>query len=380
MKIQAQNRGFTLVELLVVIAIIGMLIALLLPAVQAAREAARRMSCSNNIKQISLSFQNFHDAYKRFPSGREDPLWTSYRRSNGQAMGRADQYGFLPLLMPFCEQTALYSTITSGCKALMDAGENNLFNQSGGGGEGGLPNPFSNVPLPPLRCPSEANVIMIPNDQTARTSYRGSWGDLAMRAEWDRPARGVLIRTERGERRDMSSITDGTSNTVVISESLVSTVADIGTANAETRFKIAIVAVPNSGTFYTPAECAATKGSSGELQAGQDGRGGKGVRWADVQLCFTGFTTTLPPNSPSCSRGNPDEGAYITVSSNHSGGVNAGLMDGSVRFVSDSISSRTTGIDEPAPHTGGGYSFSGPSPYGVWGALGSVDGGDSVSL
>ena len=90
--------GFTLVELLVVIAIIGILVALLLPAVQAAREAARRMQCSNNLKQMGLALQNYHDTYKMFPSGR----W-------GQFPGQA--YSFQSLILRYMEQDNVYDAI-----------------------------------------------------------------------------------------------------------------------------------------------------------------------------------------------------------------------------------------------------------------------------
>src|SRR5688572_21241712 len=99
MAAHRRPRGFTLVELLVVIAIIGILVALLLPAVQAAREAARRMSCGNNLKQISLGLHNYHDTYKAFPAG-----WFDF----GGAANNFESWGWSAMLLPFVEQQPLH--------------------------------------------------------------------------------------------------------------------------------------------------------------------------------------------------------------------------------------------------------------------------------
>src|SRR3954471_23461251 len=96
-----QERGFTLVELLVVIAIIGVLVALLLPAVPLAREAARRIQCSNQIKQLGLALHNFHDVNQMFPAA-EDDLPTSPSNAVWKA-------SWVPRIFPFIEQQALYS-------------------------------------------------------------------------------------------------------------------------------------------------------------------------------------------------------------------------------------------------------------------------------
>src|SRR5690606_18181536 len=104
-------QGFTLVELLVVIAIIGILVALLLPAVQAAREAARRMSCGNNLKQLGLALQNYHDTYKVFPPA-HIPFNTAYPTTPRNETS-ADNYGpsWMVLILPFMEQQPLHSKI-----------------------------------------------------------------------------------------------------------------------------------------------------------------------------------------------------------------------------------------------------------------------------
>ena len=95
---RSRRRGFTLVELLVVIAIIGILVALLLPAVQAAREAARRMSCSNNLKQLGLALHNYHDIHKTFPP---DAIWYGNRKGTTATAGHQRHYTWVTMILPF---------------------------------------------------------------------------------------------------------------------------------------------------------------------------------------------------------------------------------------------------------------------------------------
>ena len=128
MKYSKLNRGFTLVELLVVIAIIGILVGLLLPAVQAAREAARRMSCSNNFKQIGLALHNYHSAYKQIPRHGGGTLpWTGadapgswFRPSD---FGNRFRLSSLVAMTPFIEQQALWEKIANRNQDRTDGGD-----------------------------------------------------------------------------------------------------------------------------------------------------------------------------------------------------------------------------------------------------------------
>lgn len=142
-----KKRGFTLVELLVVIAIIGILVGLLLPAVQAAREAARRMQCGNNLKQIGLAIHNYESAFKRFPHGsvNEDPretaprgLWNAGRHRKGTVLVK---------LLPFIEQTALYNSIDFNLDVEDQLNAVGVF--------AATRTNMRNVPIPSYRCPSD---------------------------------------------------------------------------------------------------------------------------------------------------------------------------------------------------------------------------------
>lgn len=180
-------RGFTLVELLVVIAIIGVLVGLLLPAVQAAREAARRMSCSNNFKQIGLAVHNYHSAYNQLPkfSG------GTYQWQGGGMINHrpptatnSNNLGFLVGLTPFFEQQALWEQISN---PLVDPisglpfpamGPNPSKDLGGSNGHGNFRYEpwFSEIPT--LRCPSDPGVGL---PAQGRTNYAGSLGDSTHR-------------------------------------------------------------------------------------------------------------------------------------------------------------------------------------------------------
>lgn len=157
------RAGFTLVELLVVIAIIGILVGLLLPAVQAAREAARRMQCQNNIRQLGLAAHNFESAYKRFPPGGQFPKRPVRAYLSGSYWNKHSGVGHLVYLLPFMEQTALYQPIEQAVNLNPDQDGNGAVS----GSQQDLKNRYwwntamwSNVhySLGTFKCPSDAGV------------------------------------------------------------------------------------------------------------------------------------------------------------------------------------------------------------------------------
>ena len=363
--------GFTLVELLVVIAIIGILVALLLPAVQAAREAARRMQCSNNMKQFGLALHNYHDTYKAFPPRRGG---TSGKGNTRRFDGNYDRKSAFIFLLPFLEQKPMADQIRAG--NVTDTAGNVIWPD----GPAGWYNNANWLPwrtqLSTVVCPSDTP-FYIPTQQ-ARHSYAFSLGDSAGTGSpslaWNNavnPIRGMFAGSNARVIRPFSHLKDGTSNTIAMSERLSGDNARIGAATGEDIRTGTARNIPSSVT--SPVTCLAT--ATGKRYVGIPVKRMFGYLWADGQAERVGFTTILPPNAPSCTSNNNNnadsQGGILSPSSYHPGGVMGVMADGSVRFISETIN---TG-DLSAPGV-----LNGPSPYGVWGALGSINGGEVASL
>jgi prepilin-type processing-associated H-X9-DG protein len=188
--------AFTLIDLLVSIAIIAILIALLLPAIQQAREAASRTSCSNNLKQIGTAIHNYHGAHNQFP-----PAWV--------APGKQPGWGWPTFLLPYVEQDALYELINPDV---------NPFGPPGGFTTAAqIPGGRSQVPLHVYRCPSDTGPPLNPErGNHGLSNYRGVRGpytsyDFFEDYDWG----GIFL--QNGKLR-FSDVTDGTSNTLAVGE------------------------------------------------------------------------------------------------------------------------------------------------------------------
>lgn len=202
-KLQTKSRtGFTLVELLVVIAIIGILIALLLPAVQQAREAARRMQCTNNLKQIGLAFHNFQDTYGHLPFGGADKDSSVALGSSGDCCSatQIDYLNWTYHIMPFMEQQNLY-----------DLGDKNDVANSA---SIIARNPVAGLYCPTRRAPTAYSGYY-------RTDYAGNggeWHDDGANKGTSTGKKGVVVNNKLGTEMVIERIQDGSSNTIMVGE------------------------------------------------------------------------------------------------------------------------------------------------------------------
>jgi prepilin-type N-terminal cleavage/methylation domain-containing protein len=362
--------GFTLVELLVVIAIIGVLIALLLPAVQAAREAARRMQCANRLKQLAIATHNYHDVHLALPAGHHNNRWSPSSPTNTY------RYSGFPSIFPFLELTSAFEelktvTIDPSSQTTSTLGTVRVS------------------VIPAFLCPSSAG-----NSKQAtwvtRTNYRMCEGDNAQHHWLNTSSPDAYHRGCFGYLTwyNFATITDGTSNTIFYSErDLADTPVGTGAGHIPTRKIKTDIAFDYSGVFDGSATatspsylasrstCLSTMGSGGEYIStitSSNLRAYHGILYDGVAF-ETGFETITPPNGPSCTRSG-NRGYVVSATSNHSGGVQIALADASVRFVSETIN---IGVGDKFD---GDVVATGESPFGIWGAMGSRNGGESQTM
>lgn len=301
-----KRNGFTLVELLVVIAIIGILVALLLPAVQMAREAARRMSCTNNLRQIGLASHNYHDTLGSFPPG-----YLAFGVAHMAPASAENGSGFAwsALLLPYLEQTTLHNAIVfeRDCRDPINL-------------------PLGTTELKMYRCPSDPGPgTFIASDgsadyELAVSNYVGILGYGSVTMMPGNPmGRGIFYRNSAMR---LADVIDGSSNTIMVGE-----------RTQRHRFNSAAAAVEAHSTWYAAVPGVVRPAGMGGMMSG--------MTEAQPSLVL-GHVGQPAMGTMMAMHHTPNQTNHIVhFSSQHPGGINFVACDGSVHFLSETIEYET---------------------------------------
>ncbi len=318
--------GFTLVELLVVIAIIGILIALLLPAVQAAREAARRSSCTNNVKQVCLATHNYHDVYKTFPRLAYNIDVPNCNEPNGWCNSWWQGFSVHTMILPYVEQNPVYNLVDWANPSHVDP--NWVLCRT--------------TQISAYRCPSDGP---FPD-----SNYKGNNNYTAcVGAGWGYNCRtlqnGLFRVLDETAIRD---VFDGTSNTLMFSETIIgdNTGAKFGPSDVVYSQTPPWTASDCSvGNYQFPTQALMEQYGAQCEAAKSAHHSHSGRAWIRPMPFQTYYTAIAPPNWkwPNCTSDRWDAGGYVFYGarSRHPGGAVHGLGDGSVRFIAETVDFNT---------------------------------------
>lgn len=327
----SQRRGFTLIELLVVIAIVGILIALLLPAVQAAREAARRIHCVNNLKQLGLAMHNYESAMRSFPPGFYG------------ITGTLNTASVFVYMLPYFEEGVIEDGVKYEVHVEVSAGSSKKI--------------LGQTRLAVMECPSDPNTplfqeLPVPRGATNYGANFGTWGELSQHTFdglFGPMQMPIYYNTFIVPPMRIRKVTDGLTHTLAFAEVCAGPTSKsippdprqeckrVGSSIPFTNLtaaRAALQALDWPSKPYFPCD-----GFGPDPERG----GGRAQFWAEVLFNHgASFNTILPPNSP-CWADIPSAflpyylSMVIPSASRHSGGVNACLADGSVRFFAEDI-------------------------------------------
>jgi len=413
-RVHSWRTGFTLVELLVVIAIIGVMVGLLLPAVQAAREAARRMSCGNNFKQLGLALHNYHSAFDKQPihgggtgQGINPGAWWQQSNSSNRLNLNA-----VVGMTPFFEQQALWEQISNpsrqtvtGAAAPADTGVIGAWPAMGPSPKSYSLNP-GYVPwsteVSSLRCPSDPGTGL---PGLGRTNYGMCMGDSCSTQQQQHfdltrlvPSTSAANNVNaKAVHRGMFSIynsarfrdvLDGLTNTIAMGE----IISDLGDRDKRGGFAGGAGGGTPADVQNNPLHCVDSgeinpirprfwcapgdTGCTPPVSLDISGSNSRGMRWASATRSgISDVYAIRPPNSELCIGQWIDNPGVFSPSSHHQGGVHVLMGDGAVKFITDSIEAG----NQRAPMITNANRPGDKSPYGLWGALGTKGAREVIS-